>query len=154
LSLAAVGLMIAAVQTLVTGRAVKRFGERNTVFLGLIAATWTFIVLALAPINPWLMLLGLTMPFGNVTQPALMAMMSKRATATNQGEVQGFSASVMALGSIFAPLIFSPILSHYISPAAAVHFPGAAFLVAALVALLTMVTLAVTPKIGHAVALQ
>ncbi len=146
LSLACVGASMAAVQILFTGRLVKRFGERGTVFIGLSISIWTHLVLAFAPFNPWLLPLACVMPLGNITQPSLMAMMSKRATATNQGEVQGFSASVMALGSIFAPLIFAPTLSHFISPSAPVRFPGAAFIVAALIALLTMIVLTLTPR--------
>jgi len=146
LSLAGVGIAMAAVQILFTGRLVKRFGERNAAIFGLSMAIWTFIVFAIAPFNPWLLLLGVSMPFGNITQPSLMAMMSKRATATNQGEVQGFSASVMSLGAIFAPMIFSPILSHYIDPAAPMRFPGAAFVAAALIGLFTLLLLNLTPR--------
>jgi DHA1 family tetracycline resistance protein-like MFS transporter len=147
LSLAGVGLSMAAVQILLTGRLVKRFGERGTVILGLTIACWTFSVLSISPFNPWLLFLALVMPLGNVTQPSLMAMMSKRATATNQGEVQGFSASVMSLGSIIAPLIFSPVLSHFISPTTSFHFPGAAFVIAAVFALCAMTLLALTPRL-------
>lgn len=146
LSLAVVGMCMAAVQILLTGRLVKRFGERGTVFFGLSMAIWTFLVLSVAPSDPWLLILGIVMPLGNVTQPSLMAMMSKRATASNQGEVQGFSASVMSLGSIIAPLTFSPILSHFISPAAPFRFPGAAFIVAAVIAIMAMFVLALTPR--------
>ncbi len=146
-SLAGVGAAMASVQILLTGRLVARFGERNTALLGLSMATWTFLVLMIAPLNPWLMLLGFVMPLGNLTQPALMAMMSRRATATNQGEVQGFSASVMALGTIIAPLVHNPTLAYFMSPRAPFHAPGAAFAAAAAIALLTITTLAFTPRL-------
>jgi len=149
ISLAAVGISIACTQILLTGRIVRRLGERNTVFLGLAMATWTFGVLAVAPYNPWLMLLGVVMPLGNITQPALMAMMSRRATASNQGEIQGVSASIMSVGAIVAPFILSETLAFFLSPAAPFRFPGAAFVMAAAIALLTMMALMLTPRVRH-----
>jgi DHA1 family tetracycline resistance protein-like MFS transporter len=146
ISLACVGISIAAVQMLVTGKLVARLGERNTVFLGLSMATWTFLLLAVAPLNPWLMLLGFTMPLGNITQPALMAMMSRRATANNQGEVQGFSASVMSLGTIIAPLVHNPVFAYFMGPRAPFKFAGAAFILAAAIALVTIMLLMLTPR--------
>ncbi len=146
LSLAAVGVSMAAVQILLTGKLVTRLGERNTALLGLSAACWTFVVLAIAPLNPWLLLLGFVMPLGNLTQPALMAMVSRRATATNQGEIQGFSASVMSLGSIIAPLILNPTLAFFMSTRAPMIVPGAAFALAATIALITILTLSLTPR--------
>src|SRR3546814_7712604 len=40
-------------------------------------------------------------------QPSLMAIMSRRATAETQGEVQGISAMAMGLGQLFAPLLLT-----------------------------------------------
>jgi len=146
LSLAIVGVAMAAVQILLTGKLVARFGERNIALLGLSMATWTFIILAIAPLNPWLMVLGFVMPLGNLAQPALMAMISRRATATNQGEVQGFSSSVMSMGSIIAPLVLNPTLAYFMSPRAPFRAPGAAFAMAAMIALLTILVLSLTPR--------
>lgn len=146
LSLALVGVSVAVVQMLVTGRMVKRFGERRTAQIGLAMAMWTFAAFALASINPWFILLALTMPLGNLVQPALMAMLAARANATNQGEMQGFIACVMALGSIFAPLLFNPTLAYFISPHAPIHFGGAAFVLAVILAVLALILLSFTPR--------
>jgi DHA1 family tetracycline resistance protein-like MFS transporter len=68
-------------------------------------------------------------------------MMSRRATADTQGEVQGFASSLMALGSIIAPSLFNPLLAWFTRPAAPVQFWGAAFLAAAIIAALAFILL-------------
>jgi hypothetical protein len=49
--------------------------------------------------------------------------------------VQGFAASVMAIGSLIAPLIFNPLLSYTTDGSAGFIFHGSAMLLAGLLAL-------------------
>src|SRR3546814_6997678 len=67
-----------------------------------------------------------------------MAMMSRRATAETQGEVQGISAMAMGLGQLFAPLLLTGTMAWFTADGAPVHFPGAAFIVAAVFGLLAI----------------
>ena len=73
-------------------------------------------------------------------------MMSRRADATNQGEVQGFASSVMAVGSIIAPLLFNPLLSWWTGPNAPFVFFGAAFVAAGSIALFALVMITQVPQ--------
>ncbi|MBU6207769.1 MAG: MFS transporter, partial [Alphaproteobacteria bacterium] len=80
LSFAGFGSAFAMVQIFLTGKVVRRYGERDTAKIGLACAIWTFAVFSIAPFNPWLLLLALpTMPI-SFTQAALSAMFSRRAT--------------------------------------------------------------------------
>jgi DHA1 family tetracycline resistance protein-like MFS transporter len=63
-------------------------------------------------------------------------MMSKQLGPERQGELQGGMASVMGLSSIFGPLALTNTLARFSDKHAAIHFPGAAFLLAALLALI------------------
>jgi len=141
-SLAAVGISMAAVQLLMTGRSVARFGERATAMIGLICATIGFVALAVAPHWPWALLISLVMPVQSMVQPSISALISNQGNAANQGEVQGFTASMMALGSIIAPLLLNPTLAYFSAKNAPVHAPGAAFVISALLTLLTLAMVA------------
>ena len=141
-SLSGVGLGMALVQMFLTGKVVARIGERRTAMLGMASGAVTMIGFALNPYG-WLgfVMIGL-LAFQSLAHPTLSAMMSRRATAATQGEVQGFAASLMALGSILAPSIFNPLLAWFTGPNAPVVFWGAAFVVAAGIALLALAILA------------
>jgi DHA1 family tetracycline resistance protein-like MFS transporter len=67
--------------------------------------------------------------------PSINAMMSKQLAPERQGELQGGMASLMGLSSIFGPLALTQTLAHFSGKDAAIRFPGAAFLLAALLAL-------------------
>ena len=145
-SLAAVGVMIALGQTVVVGPAVARFGERDAATLGLLVAVAIFVGFAFVRTTWGAFLLLMPVALQSPVQPALMAMMSRRATADTQGEVQGISAMVMGLGQLAAPLLLTGTMAWFTSDRAPVHFPGAAFLVAALFGLLAAAMLRTLPR--------
>jgi MFS transporter, DHA1 family, tetracycline resistance protein len=138
ISLTFVGVSLALVQFFLTGRIVARVGERRAAIIGLCAASTAFLGFAIAPHFPWALLALLVMPFGSVIQPSLSALMSQRGSANNQGEVQGFTASIMSLGAMIAPITFNPTLAHFTATNASQKFPGAAFLLAMIIALVAL----------------
>jgi len=76
-----------------------------------------------------------------------MALMSRRATAETQGEVQGISAMAMGLGQLVAPLLLTGTMAYFTADGAPVHFPGAAFGVAAVFGLLATLMLRRLPRV-------
>ena len=149
-SLSAVGISMALVQTFVTGRAVRRFGERHTAMIGIGFGATAMLAYAVIPYG-WLgfaaiPLLGLQ----SLAHPSLTAMMSRRATPDTQGEVQGFASSTMSLGAIVAPSLFNPLLAWFTGPDAPFVFWGAAFVVAALFALVALLVLVAVPPAAQA----
>jgi DHA1 family tetracycline resistance protein-like MFS transporter len=145
-SLAAVGGMIALGQTFVVGPAVARFGERDAATLGLLIAVAIFVGFAFVRTTWGAFLLLVPVALQSPVQPALMAMMSRRATDDTQGEVQGISAMVMGLGQLVAPLLLTGTMAWFTGAKAPVHFPGAAFLVAALFGLFAAAMLRRLPR--------
>ena len=146
LSLAAVGVVIAASQILITGPAVKRFGERDAATVGLIAAIAGFITYALIA-ETWMAFAAMVfIMLQSLVQPSLMAMLSRRATPETQGETQGISAMAMGIGSIAGPLVLTAPMAYFTGPNAPVHFPGAAFVIAALFGLGALVMLRRLPR--------
>ena len=75
-------------------------------------------------------------------------MVSQRGQANNQGEIQGFTASLMSLGAMIAPLTLNPVLAYFTSTNAPVKLPGAAFIVSAIIGLVTLALVARLPTIN------
>jgi DHA1 family tetracycline resistance protein-like MFS transporter len=145
-SLAAVGVMIALGQVFVVGPAVARFGERDAATLGILVAVAVYIGYAFTTSTTGAFLLLIPVALQAPVQPSLMAMMSRRATAETQGEVQGISAMAMGLGQLFAPLLLTGTMAYFTAEGAPVHFPGAAFVVAAIFGLLAILMLRRLPR--------
>jgi DHA1 family tetracycline resistance protein-like MFS transporter len=150
-SLALVGLLMALAQVLLVGRVVKRFGERHSAEIGIGFAMCGFIAYALLR-NGWFVfpVLALT-AMQSLVMPSMSGMMSRRVPADAQGELQGFNGSIAALAAIIAPAIYNPALAWFTGPRAPFWFPGIAFAmatVAALVALIILMLMRRAPS-GH-----
>jgi DHA1 family tetracycline resistance protein-like MFS transporter len=74
-----------------------------------------------------------------VAQPAVQALLSRSVPPDEQGLLQGALASMTNLTSIFGPPIWTGLFGFFVSSAAPVIVPGAAFFAAALVFMLTLV---------------
>ena len=146
LSFAMVGLVIALSQVFLTGRAVARLGERNAAQLGMLGAAAGFAGYALCGSTLVAVLLMGAIAVQSLVQPSLMAMLSRRAGAAQQGEVQGLAAMVMGLGALISPVLLVKPMAWFTAPAAPVHFPGVAFVIAALVTLAAIGLLRTTPR--------
>lgn len=141
LSLALMGVSMAVTQILSSARIIARFGERRTATIGMLGGALGMIAFAVTT-NGWLAFAIMPLiAVQSLVHPCLTAMMSRRADATNQGEVQGFASSVMAVGSVIAPTLFNPALSWFTGPGAPFQFYGIAFVIAATFALVGLAIL-------------
>ena len=66
----------------------------------------------------------------------VQSVMSKRAGPSAQGELQGAVASLSSIAAVLSPLFMTQLFSHFSAPDAGVHFPGAPYLVSAVLVLL------------------
>jgi DHA1 family tetracycline resistance protein-like MFS transporter len=62
-----------------------------------------------------------------VAQPVIMGLMSRALPANEQGLLQGVVASINSLSAVVSPPIWTGIFAYFVSPAAPVIIPGAAF---------------------------
>ena len=131
LTLTLVGVCNIAVQGGLVKRFIKRFGERRTLYVGLLGGMAGFVVYGLAPLG-WIFLLGvLVFAFIGLAQPALQSLMTRRVSPAEQGQLQGANASLLGLTGIFGPILFTSVLSLFIGAAAIADLPGAPYLLAA-----------------------
>jgi DHA1 family tetracycline resistance protein-like MFS transporter len=148
-SLGVFGLSIAAVQGGLIRVVQPRLGERRMVGAGLALSVGAFTALALVPSGAVVMALIPIAALGAIAPPALKSIMAQVARADEQGTLQGVLTSVNAVAVILAPLLMTSTFAAFTHPAAPVAFPGAAFLLAAL---LVAAALAVFARRAPAVA--
>jgi DHA1 family tetracycline resistance protein-like MFS transporter len=67
-----------------------------------------------------------------LTYPSMNALASRQIPGDAQGELQGAVAGLYSLSSIVGPPLMTGVFGHFSARSAAVYFPGAAFLTAAL----------------------
>jgi DHA1 family tetracycline resistance protein-like MFS transporter len=131
LSLTVVGVFAATVSGGLVGPYVKRFGEKFSLLSGLVYGILGFAGFALA----WRgSLLLASIPFialWGVAGPAMQSLMSRRVDPTSQGKLQGAINSLRAITGMIGPLIFTQVFALAIAKNAAVHLPGAPYLLAA-----------------------
>jgi MFS transporter, DHA1 family, tetracycline resistance protein len=140
-TLALSGLSMGLVAGFLTGRIVAKLGETRAAPLGVFVGMSAFLSYAFMNeswmLYPTLLLGGLQ----GIAMPAMNASMSKLLGPERQGELSGGIASMMGLSAIIGPLALTDTLARYSAPDAELYFPGAAFLLAALLAFLCLVLL-------------
>lgn len=128
LSLTLVGIMFAIVSAGLTGKMVKKLGERKAVIFGLIVGSISFLVYGLAT-KGWMMYAMIVLgSIGGIGGAAIQSLITKLVSASEQGAVQGVISSIQAVAAIIGPLMATNLFAYFTSPAAPVHLPGAAFI--------------------------
>lgn len=127
ISLALIGICSSVAQIAVIGPYVKRFGERAALFSGIAFGALALVICGAAP-NGWLFCIGVV-PLGlwGLAPAAGQAMMSRRVTPREQGELQGAIGSIRGLSALFGPLIYTTAFAFGVGRGV----PGAAWFLAA-----------------------
>lgn len=73
----------------------------------------------------------LTWLLGALVMPSIQSLMPHRIPADSQGELQGAVGSLYGLSSFIAPPVMTQLFRRFTAAEAPVHFPGAAFVLAA-----------------------
>lgn len=139
LSLAVVGVIFVVGQGWFVRVLIGWVGERRAILIGLVMSAAVCIGYGTIT-KGWMMYL--VMPFAvtawTVAQPAVQGVMSRTVAANEQGLLQGAMSSITSLSSIFGPIIWTGLFGYFVSPAAPIIIPGAAFYVSALVFLVAL----------------
>ncbi|MDM3101554.1 TCR/Tet family MFS transporter [Citrobacter sp. Cf134] len=107
LSLGMFGICQMLVQIFLPGPAVRKLGERRTVFLGIAASCIALIVMAFAE-QGWVVFAVMPLfALAGLGTPAFQAVATRQVDDASQGQLQGMLSSATSLASVFAPLGFS-----------------------------------------------
>jgi len=138
LSLAASGVTMALTQVFLTGRIIRRFGEARTVMIGMAVAVATFVAINFATAG-WMVFALIAL--GSLTGlvfPGINALLSRSVDSANQGALQGGMASLGSVAEVIGPLAMTQTLAFGSEHGT----PGAAFLLAAALALVSAMIVA------------
>ncbi len=138
-SLCFVGVLSAIVQAGLAGRIIHRIGDRKGLAFGLLATAIAMTGYGLAT-QGWMMYLFMVIgSLGGLAGPAAQAIITKAASADEQGAVQGALNSLTSVAGIMGPLIWTFLFNVGINPNLAWHIPGLSFLVAGILMFLCMI---------------
>ena len=131
ISLMIVGIVTAVVSGGLTGRMVKRFGEKRTLYIGQFFGSSGMLVAGLAKTGAWLLASIPIISLWNISMPAAQSMMTHRVSEREQGELQGALQSMRSITFIIGPWLFLRIFGWFIDPKRPFHLPGAPYYLAA-----------------------
>jgi DHA1 family tetracycline resistance protein-like MFS transporter len=131
LTLAAVGIASGIVQAALIRPAVDRFGERTALIVGLLCGAAGFTIYGLATTSAGFWSGIPVMALWGLAGAAAMGLMSRLVGVSEQGQLQGANASIMALAGLLGPGLFTQAFARSIAPGEGFHLPGAPFLLAA-----------------------
>jgi DHA1 family tetracycline resistance protein-like MFS transporter len=137
ISLAVVGVLVSLVQGVLVRFVNPKIGNERSVYVGLGLYTIGLVLFGLAS-QSWMMFAFL-IPYclGGISGPGLQAIISGSVPANEQGELQGSLTSIISITSIVGPLVMSNLFAFFTGPIAPFYFPGAPFMLAALLMLLS-----------------
>ena len=133
-SLAFVGVVMALVQGLLVGPVIARIGERRAVVVGLACGGTAFLAYAFV-VHGWqAYALFLVSALSGFVFPSMNGLLSRMVDPTRQGALQGGLGSMGSVAAIISPLLLTQALAAGVERG----FPGAAFLLAAVLAFVAL----------------
>lgn len=137
-SLGFVGLLVALVQGVLIRIINPKIGAKRSVYLGLLLYAFGLLLFAFA-LEGWMMYAAL-IPYclGGICGPSLQGIMSEQVPPNEQGELQGALTSLVSVTSIIGPPLMTGLFARFTENPDGLYFPGAAFFVAAVLSLLSL----------------
>jgi DHA1 family tetracycline resistance protein-like MFS transporter len=137
-SLGFIGALMVLVQGFLIRIVIPRVGIRWAGIIGIIMSVVAFCGYAAAN-APWLMYAAMIPgALSGLTGPAMNAIASGQIGSSQQGELQGGLSSMMSLTSIISPPMMTLVFGFYSGGGASIYFPGAPFLLAAVLSVFSL----------------
>jgi len=148
-SLGFVGLTVAIVQGGLIRIIIPKIGQKKSIMLGLVLYVLGFVLFAFA--NKGWMMFAFMIPYAlaGITGPAMQGIISTQVKPDEQGELQGIMTGFMSLASIIGPTLMSYLFAHFTSTKNNIYFPGAPFIMGALLTCVSIVICYQTLKKHH-----
>lgn len=139
ISLGVVGLLVGIVQGGLIRIVNPKLGNEKSIYVGFALYTVGLLLFAFAS-QSWMMFVFLV-PYclGGIGGPALQAVISNHVPPNEQGELQGALTSMMSVTTIIGPPLMTNLFAYFTSKSAPVYFPGAPFLLGAVMMLISTI---------------
>lgn len=135
-SLGVVGILVGIVQAGLLGKIVKAFGNKKTIIAGFLFWTFGMILFSFADTEWKLYLFLVPYILGGVASPTLQGLISNQVSPKEQGNLQGALTSLVSVGAIVGPLLFTQLFEHFTKADAPVYYPSIAFTAAGVLMLM------------------
>jgi DHA1 family tetracycline resistance protein-like MFS transporter len=149
ISLGIVGIAIAVVQGGLIRIIVPKIGNTKAILSSLVLYIIGFICFAFASNGLMMMLFILPYCLAGIGGPAMQTIISNQVPDNAQGEVQGIITAMQSIAAILGPFVISHIFSYFIADGAPVYFPGAPFILSAVLTLLALFIAIATLRKHH-----
>ena len=139
ISLGIIGLLVGIVQGVLIRWINPKIGNEKSIIYGLVLYTLGMFLFSMAT-ESWMMFTFL-IPYclGGIAGPALQSVITENVPANEQGEIQGTLTSLMSLTAIIGPPLMSNVFYNFTNKNAAVHFPGAPFVLGGILMLFSAI---------------
>ncbi|WP_259069469.1 TCR/Tet family MFS transporter [Mucilaginibacter sp. X4EP1] len=134
-----VGLVLVGIQGGLIRYTVPKFGQQKNIIAGLIFYAIGLTLIAFASQGWMLYLFMIPYCLGGLSGPALQGIASAKVAKNEQGELQGAFAILNSISLIIGPLLFSYVFFFFTKKTSSVYFPGAPYLLGAILMLISTV---------------
>ena len=138
-SLGFIGILAAIVQGGLIRIIIPKFGKVNSLYLGMSFYIIGLLLFTIADESWMVFAFAIPLSLGGLCGPALQGIMTNQIPDNEQGEFQGGITSLISLTSIIGPLLMTNLFSLFTSNNNLIYFPGAPFLLAAMLAIFGLV---------------
>lgn len=137
IALTVVGFLAIGYSAALVGPVVARFGERRTMLAGLFFASAGFVLYGRAGSSLTFFVAVAITALWQLAGPTSQSLMTRRVSASEQGELQGAIASLRGIAMIIGPQMFASTFTYFISRDH--HLPGAPWYLASLLVGISLV---------------
>lgn len=132
-----IGVLLVGIQGGLIRWTIPKFGQEKNIVAGLIFYAVGLTLIAFAS-QGWMMYVFM-IPYclGGISGPALQGLVTGKVSKKEQGELQGAITIINSISVIIGPLIFGYVFSYFTHKNSAVYFPGGAYLLAAVLMLIS-----------------
>jgi DHA1 family tetracycline resistance protein-like MFS transporter len=144
ISLSIFGLLITVVQAVATDYFTKRIGDWKTVRLGILFYLAGMVIFAFTDHVLVLYLAMIPYCLGGIVLPAIQSIFSASVEKSEQGEIQGILTSAASASAIVGPPLLTSTFAYFTGESAPFYFAGAAFLLAAILFIISLFLISTT----------
>lgn len=134
-----IGIVLVGIQGGLIRYTVPKFGHQKNIIWGLIFYAIGLALIAFASQGWMIYLCMIPYCLGGLSGPALQGIATEEVAKNEQGELQGAFAILNSISLVIGPLILSYVFFFFTKSPRTVHFPGAPYLLASLLMLISTV---------------
>jgi len=132
-----IGGLLFAIQAGLIRYTIPKFGQQKNIIAGIIFYAIGLTLIAFVN-RGWLVYVFM-IPYclGGISGPALQGFATNKVAKNEQGELQGAITILNSISVIVGPFIFSFLFAHYTNKTSGIYFPGAPYLLAAILMIIS-----------------